>query len=513
MRRLWVLAAAALLCVGIAMLANYSKQQPASNAVESPATAAMPLPRQPTRFGINLYTPAYWSQERAFMNLAAGGAWRSIRGGWSDFDPRRIDREGTVLSLAPGEQAALALTRPPAAFREDVPIRCHYEGQGKVGGVSVVSPVSQPGRFDFVWRHDIDIAHVLIEETDPRDPIRHIDCREANADPKLLFDPAFIDFIRPFKTLRFLDWQAANPNVAGNWKQRTLPTNIIQDGQQGVAVEHLVALANQAKIDPWFVMPWKADAEYMENFARYVHDHLDPGRTAYVEIGNEIWNPGFPAAQQAIAEGMSKKLGATKDEARMRRYAEHSVEGFKIWEKVFADKPDRIVRVLSGQNEWPDLFLMAIDYGDTASHVDAVSSALYFGHEVLEKPPTNTTDLAPIFAAVDTSMDRAFGFARKFKGFADARGLRYIGYEGGQHLKYQGPDATLIARLNRDPRMGDAYRRYMTKWDKEFGDLLMLYASVAPMNSGIHFGLAEYSGQPLSEAPKRRAVLDMLSGR
>lgn len=513
MRRLWVLAATMLLCVGIALLANYSKQQPTSNAVESPATAATPLPRQPTRFGVNLYTPAYWSKERAFMNLAAAGAWRSIRGSWADFDTKRIDRNGTILSLAPGEQAALALTRPPRAYREDVPIRCRFQGKGKVGGVSVVSPVATPGQLDFTWRRDIETTHFLIEETDPTDPIRHIDCREADADPKLVFDPAFIEFIRPFKALRFLDWQATNANVAGKWAQRTLPTNVIQGGQQGVAVEYLVMLANQAKLDPWFVMPWNADADYMEKFARYVRENLDPARTIYVEIGNEMWNPGFPAARQAIDEGLRAKLSADKNEARMRRYAQHSVEGFKVWEKVFADKPDRIVRVLGGQNEWPDLFLMAIDYADTASHVDAVSSALYFGHDVLERPPVNTTDLTPIFAAVDTSMDRAFGFARKFKGFADARGLRYIGYEGGQHLKYQGPDATLIARLNRDPRMGDAYRRYMTKWDREFGDLLMLYASVAPMNSGIHFGLAEYSGQPLSEAPKQRAVLEALSGR
>lgn len=514
MRRFWVLAAAAILCVAIVAATNYRKQPPVSNGFETPALAAPAAPRprrEPTAFGINLFTAAYWSNERAFMNLAAGGVWRSIRGGWSDFDYSRLDGAGNIRSLLPGEQAALALTRPAAAYHADVPIHCRFDGKGVVGGVSVVAPKVGPNTLDFIWRHDIQTTHFRVDSMDPADPIRNIDCREAGADPKAVFAPAFVDSLRPYKAVRFMDWMQVNGNIAGNWSQRTLPGNMIQATGQGVALENMVLLANLAKVDPWFVLPWNGDASYVRNFARYVHDHLAPGRTAYIEVGNEIWNLDFPAARQALAEGMQMKLGKTDNEARMRRYAQHSIDDFRIFEQVFADDPRRIVRVLSGQNAWPDLFLLALDYKDTAQHVDAVSSALYFGQTLLAQPPTDTADLSPLFPKLLESIDSTFDSARRFKQIAAAHGLRFIGYEGGEHIVYQGPDRTLIARINRDPRMGDAYRVYLQRWDREFGDLLVLYHSTSPMSVTASFGLAEYSGQPISQTPKRKAVLDAIA--
>ncbi|WP_340315727.1 hypothetical protein [Rhizorhabdus argentea] len=511
MKRVLVPLAAVMLCIGIAIVTSYSKQQPASNAVESAATAATPLPRRATAFGINLSPLVYWTNERSFMNLVvASGTWRSTTT-WSAVDPKLVDRNGTLLALPPGEQATLALTRPAAAHRGDVTIRCRFDGTGVVDGINVVDMKTGPGQIVFLWKKEIAGTGFRVKATDPADPIRNVDCREADADPKLLFDPAFVDSLRPYKAVRFLDWQMANANAAVSWPARTLPTATIQGSPQGVAVEHLVALANLARVDPWFVMPWNADAAYMEGFAQYVHDHLDPARTAYVEIGNEIWNMGFPAGRQALAEGLQAKLGQTSDEARMRRYAEHSVEGFKIWERVYAREPRRIVRVLSGQNSWPQLFQYALDYQDTTRHVDALSTALYFGQRLLNDPLVDTSDIAPLFPKLEGSIESTFASARQFKQMADARGLRYIGYEGGQHASYAGKDRALIARLNRDPRMGDAYRLYLAGWDRGFGDLLMLFHSVSPAGSSMHFGLAEYSGQPMAETPKRKAVLDAIA--
>ena len=512
MKRILVLLAAILACVAIATVTNYSKRQPASNAVEAEASAAAPRPHRPTAFGINLAPAIYWTNERSFMNLAAGaGAWRSINNGWKTIDSGQVDRNGNLLWLQPGEQAALPLARPPASHSGDVAIHCRYAGRGQVDGVGMVAPAGGPGRIDFTWRHDISIAYVRINATDRADPVRNIDCREAGADPKLLFDPAFVDSLRPYKAVRFLDWQLTNVNVAGNWAKRTLPGAVIQSGPQGVAVEHMVTLANMAKVNPWFVMPWNADAAYMTNFARTVHDHLDPSLTAYVEIGNEIWNMQFPASRQALEEGLRAGLGKANDEARMRRYGEHATQGFKIWERVYARDPKRLVRVLSGQNAWPELLVDALDYRDTARHVDALASAPYFGQPLLAEPPADTSDIGPLFPKLNASIDPVLASARRFKQIADSRGLRYLGYEGGQHVNYAGKDATLIARLNRDPRMGDAFRLYLSRWNRDFGDLLMIFHSVSPTGTAMHFGLAEYSGQPMIETPKRKAVLDAIA--
>ncbi len=500
--------AAIMLCVLIAKV-NHPEEGNSFTAPARAATQAAPVPHRPTAFGLNLSYPAYWSNERAFMNLAAGGIWQAPHNGWKDFDPARIDQESTIRSLAPGEIAAMALVRPAAAYRSDVAITCFYDGKGVLGGIGVKDGKASPGRFDFTWPAGTK-ALIRLDMTDPADPVRHIDCREAGADRKAVFDRAFVDGLRPYKAIRYLDWQAANGNVAGNWAQRTLPTSTIQGGPQGVAVEYLVLLANQAKVDPWFVMPWNTDDESMERFATYVRDHLDPGRTAYVEIGNEIWNMSFPAARQALAEGELAKLGSNRDEARMRRYAQKVTQSFRIWERVFAGQMPRIVRILSGQNAWPELMTIALDYQDTASHLDALAMAPYFGQALLLEPPADTSDLGPLFAKLDGMVQETFVPALRAKQMADARGLRFLGYEGGQHITYSGKDATLIPRLNRDPRMADSYRKYLDAWDRQFGDMLMLLASSGAAGSNAAFGMTEYSGQPLSETPKRRAVLEAI---
>lgn len=511
--RLLVALVTAALCVTIAYMMRYSKTPDSSVGSEANAAAPIPArPHLPAAYGINVYTPAYWGNERSFMNLAAGGGWRSVvNNKWSELDPKRLSLAGFPAMIAPDEDIALGLTKPPAAHRQDVRIHCQFEGRGEVDGLDMADRQNGVNFIDFTWKPTSEVVHFVIKSTDPANPIRALDCREANADPKRVFDPLFVESVRPFKVVRFMDWQKANGNLPADWGRRTLPVAISQDSPYGVAVEHMVALANEAGVDPWFVMPWNATTDYMDRFARYVHDNVDPQRSVYVEIGNEVWNPGFPVAQQAINEGLKAGLSTDRDEARMRRYAQRSVEGFQSWEKAFADNPRRLVRVLAGQNVWPALFRHAIDYRDTARHVDAISSALYFGIDTLDDPNMPTADLGPIFAKLNISMDETFRQAGEFKKIADQKGLRYIGYEAGQHMLYEGQDPNVTKRLSRDPRMADVYRRFLGEWKRQFGDLLVLYTSVSQPYKETHFGLAEYSGQPLSETPKRRAVLEVLA--
>jgi hypothetical protein len=89
-------------------------------------------------------------------------------------------------------------------------------------------------------------------------------------------------------------------------------------------------------------------------------------------------------------------------------------------------------------------------------------------------------------------------------------GKRYIAYEAGQHIILN--DVELASQVQRDPRMYDAYRRYLSLWKSQIGDTLMMYTSVQPVVQWGGWGLLEYSGQPLSEAPKMRAVRDALKG-
>lgn len=469
--------------------------------------------RTPVEFGINLTTVAPWAHERAFMNLLAGGTWLSAgRSPWREFDPSRIDRLGTVSSLQDGEKAAITLTRPPAAYGSDVDVACTFEGRGKLEVVGGRGIEVKSGVLSFTWPRHAEVA-VVIASTDPSSPIRRLHCTESGADRAALYDPAFLQGLKPYRAVRFLDWQQVNENRRVSWATRTLPTSTLQTGSDGVAVEHMVTLANKARLNPWFVMPWQADAEYVVSFARYVRDHLDASLTAHVELGNEVWNFAFPIGTMVLEEAKARRLHRDANVARMQHYAERAAETMAIWERVFEGDRKRLVRVISGQADWPALSEHALAHRGSRAHFDAFATACYFGRELSDTVIYTGPDTKRVFSEIAPALERASQCIRNNKLLASRYGLRHVAYEAGQHFTYQGSSTDLLARLNRSPLMSDFYKRHLTDWARESGDLIMMYASVSPIRPSSAWGLVEYSGQPVSEAPKLRAVLETIDAQ
>ena len=499
------LALAAALAIRTAGIPRAKPPAPPAAKAEPPPKPAPP--RRPASFGINLNALHPWTNERAFANLTMSGSWHSTGSGWPAFDPARIGPDGTVLSLKPGEQAALPLSIPAGAHRGEVRIRCTWEGRGELAPFAAKAPSTGANSLEFTNPKDTPVS-VVLTRTDPTDPIRRIDCREPSTDRAARFDPAFLASLKPYKAVRFQGWQTVNTNTGGDWAKRTLPTAQYV-GTDGVSVEDMVALCNEAGVDPWFSMDWKADATYQASFARYVHEHLDPARTVYLEIGNEVWNWGFNNSHLAVDLGKARKLSpeGDGDASRMRAYAVHATEAFAIWTKEYGADRKRLVRILAGQAGWPDLLKLALDYQDTAAQVDAIAMAPYFGYDFFNDANRATADTAALFRDLGPKVDEAIGWIRKDKALADRYGLRLIAYEAGQHLDYRGPDKTILARLARDPRMADLYARYFAGWKREAGDLMMLFTNVDPVGPNTNWGMVEYYGQPLAETPKLRALL------
>jgi hypothetical protein len=252
-------------------------------------------------------------------------------------------------------------------------------------------------------------------------------------------------------------------------------------------------------------VPWNADDDYIRRFALYVHDHLPADRKVYVELSNEVWNSGFPVARQAMKEGMERGLSSNSGQAQLFRYAQRSVEVLKIWEKVFAADPARLVRVVSTQDVSPWTAEQVLGFGDTARHVDALATAPYFGLDLMKEGQTSNLD--EIFRRLDDRVDKAIRSAEANKAVAARYGKRYIAYEAGQHVLLP-TDVPLLEKIERDPRMYDAYKRYIRGWKAHVGDVLTMFASVSGIGGSGAWGLAEHDGQPLAETPKLRAVLE-----
>ncbi|HMI18737.1 MAG TPA: hypothetical protein VK533_04255 [Sphingomonas sp.] len=479
-------------------------------AAGSGLAAAASLPVPPTTIGINLSSPAPYRASRAFANLVLGSNWQLAAPKPPPITPDQLDKDGNLLRL-PNDIAVYRMLNQPA-FGSDATIRCTFAGRGmiKVAG-SGVRGNNTGGANDvtFHWVNNGSYGKSLIMlkiiALDQTNPIRDLDCREANMPRNIRFEPHFLDFVRQFKVIRFMDWQNTNNNAPVTWGTRHTPSSVEVRDQDGVSVEDMVDLATQTNTDAWFNMPWNADDDYVRRFAQYVHDHLPRDRHVYVEAGNEVWNAQFPASKQAKQEGVDEGLSPNPEDARLFRYAEKLTQVMDIWAKVFADRPGQLIRVANCQNG-PNRSNQVLAYKDTAKHIDALATAPYFGFDLRINPPTNTDEA---FARMNDLVDKALDSAGHAKAVAYKFGKRYIAYEAGQHIILR-KDKELPPLIQRDPRMYDAYKRYLDTWREKFGDTIMMFDSVQPIVGTGSWGLLEYLGQPVADAPKMRAVSDAL---
>lgn len=469
------------------------------------ARAAAPVP--PTQIGVNIS-----NRSRSFANLALGAVWtmRAKGGPWEEVPPEYLDANGELARLPDGTEVMrklmMADTGPRAAS-----FRCTYAGKGTItvrGAVSAVS--ARPGLVQFEFASQWDHPRALwlsVKQLDPADPIHDVDCREATMPAELRYDPTFVASLRGFKVLRFMDWQNSNANLPVSWATRHTPRSIGIRSGDGASIEDMVALAKQVGADPWFTIPWNGDAEYVARFAKLVHDTLPAGRKVYVELGNEVWNYGFRVAHQALEESDARRIAPDRNVGRTYRYAQRMTEVMEIWEKAFADDPARLVRVAATQHRSSRLADLILGYGQTARHVDALATAPYFGFELAKEGAG--ADLDATFARLGQLLDATIDKAEQHKAVARKYGKRYIAYEAGQHIVLK-DDLALAAKIQRDPRMYDLYKRYIASWRSRIGDVLALYSSTGAINRYGAWGLAERPGQPAAEAPKLRAVAEEL---
>lgn len=465
-----------------------------------------------TRLGLNLFGLAPYNRQQVFANLISQSEWFVSHGqgrAWTLMPADQLDRNGWVRFLKPGQTAPRPLVLPPAPFRP-TQVHCSFEGRGELAAGGVASVVDRQAQRLLLSLDPSGVpdegAWIELLRTDPADPIRNIDCRETMLPREARFHPEFLGFLQGFAVLRFVDWQRINDNAPARWAERTRPESSSQAGAGGASIEDMVELSNRVGADPWFLMPYRADADYIRNFARLVHQRIDPRSTVYVEFGNEVWNSIFDAARQAQEEGLALELGdGDPGRAQALRYAQKVREAMRIWTGEFADRPGRLVRVAASQHANPDHASVILGDADTIAWVDALATAPYIWID-LEGRGIADTDW--VFARMPGAIEHTMDFAARNRAIAFSHGKRFIAYEGGQHLVT--PDLALARAVQRDPRMGDAYRRYLDRWDARIRSDLTLYASTAPISEYGSWGLREYAGQPIGEAPKLAAVRDYL---
>lgn len=475
-------------------------------------------PRFPNRalIGTNLSGNTDYGSQFAFVDLVKQG--RPVQYAPKVFVPT-IDVHGYPTALEQEAYITLILNEYHPAGQYTVT----WEGSAQVTAprFDVVREVERTANRLVVEVQPRKGLYLHLSDMDPNDPIRNLRVRlPGGEEAPTRFNPQFLSFIRPFGTLRFMDWMETNNSTVSSWADRPTPAQLTfrQHGREGVPVEYMVELSNVMRADPWFCMPHLADDDYVRRFATYVRDHLDPSLRAYVELSNEVWNWNFAQSRYARQQGEAQ-LGLVQGQGPHRAwYARRSVEIFKIWEEVFGGT-DRLVRVIAGQGASPRIARLSLEYEEAWKHTDALAIAPYFGfnRELIRQVDVQAESVDQVLDLAETVIEtKVAEMVRAHKALADQYDLQLIAYEAGQHLlardernnPQSGPKTTLFIAANRHPRMAELYRKYLDTWFANGGGVIAMFSSIAEPSRWGSWGMAEYLGQPISEAHKYRAVVE-----
>jgi hypothetical protein len=243
-----------------------------------------------------------------------------------------------------------------------------------------------------------------------------------------------------------------------------------------------------------------------------------------VEYSNEVWNGLFDQAKYAENEGLRLNFSTIGGIAKYRFYSHRSVKIFKIWEDVFSSTNVKINKVLSTWTISPSATREILSFQNASLHATFVGVGPYFDCNGITGPAkAGYTALMSADAILDECMS-AWSYImdplERVKNVSKSFGLDLITYEAGQSLVEtavmewnNGETAGLTALLvatNRHPRMYDAYKTYIdilidrnvVSKDRP----LMHFVSTAYPSKYGSWGAIEYTGQPLSETPKYRAL-------
>jgi hypothetical protein len=442
-------------------------------------------------------------------------------GGW-------LDEHGWLRAMPP------ALSAVSALFLTDLPEDAthaagryvlRHEGQGRLiveGRVSNVQ--ASEGQIMFDYTPGQGMVSATIQQTDPANPIRNITVvrqdRVALHKAGAIFNPDWTTRIRGARLIRFMDWMNTNNSTLSALSDRPKPEDYTW-GHKGVPIEVIVALANDLQTDPWITLPHLATDDFARLYYETLRDRLAPGLRAHVEYSNEIWNWQF--TQAVWAEDQAKARWG-RDYAWVQHAATRAAELADLGAQVFADEPERLVRVISAQTGWKGLEAdiltapLAVAEGATEPvwSFDAWAITGYFaailggdekaelvrgwiadsrdiaeaegrakglaGHALDLHIRRHRFDHAVTLAAEELRDGRHSGNPEDtLQGLltdlfpyhariADQYGLKLMMYEGGTHVVpmgvQQGDDdmSDFFIHLNYTPEMGDLYRDLLAGW-------------------------------------------------
>jgi hypothetical protein len=354
------------------------------------------------------------------------------------------------------------------------------------------------------------------------------------------WNPRFLQDIAIYKSLRFMDWDNTNNSTRARWTERNRKEN---PRQNPVAYEWMIDLCNRMNADMWATVPHltinhtMADepsdyglrlcllvrtgvdleqvaltpllarlsamtaAELIEAGGVKTCEPLKPELKLYLEYSNETWNGAFKQSHYCCDEGQALGLDKNRWTAGFRFHAWAAIRLFRAADLVFGTDSPRVVKVLATQssNAWiagqHQQVMKDVKLNPWGTKANAIATAPYFGHKV-------SGDAAEAAEQLRAAIRKSAEESARHRKIADDTGLKLIAYEGGQHVLRKAQD------INRNPVMFDLYQEYLREMSKYF-EHFSHYCHVGRWGDGGAWGAMEFTGQPLAEAHKYRALAEL----
>ena len=528
-----------------------SKSKQKSSDIEQPRVSKL----DKSYLGINTADVREDTSSVQFLNLFKSAIPFAETVPWGSTKDIEYDKNGWPTDLKDGKAGTKFLNRLPKGTIEDGFYTVLYDGEGEIFyGNDARLVVHRPNK-DIIeitaGKDDLLNASLFIMKTSKDNYIRNLrilpeggicdgkpyirvksaeDCSPTSKylafeenEQSILFNPDYLNFMKDFQVVRFMNMSGMTRNPIENWDDRNKLEKATWGGRaglysRGAPVEIMVALANQIKADPWFSMPYKANDNYAQKFAEYVKANLDPNLKAYIEYSNEVWNPIFIHHDYAIQKGLEAKLDSSKSPAGYKWYSRRSVEVFKIWENVFGGD-EQLVRIMGGWSSNHNMSSQVLAFEDAYKHTDALAIAPYVSaHPKVLRKAQNVDDVFK--AMMDKSskwgMTTTVSYIKKQQSVASSFGVDLIAYEGGQHLvdwdtrKVDEHPNPLLYAANRDPRMGIVYDELLREWKRAGGKLFAAFSAPRIYSWYGSWGVKEHIRQARSDAPKYDSLMRYL---
>jgi Ca2+-binding RTX toxin-like protein len=422
---------------------------------------------------------------------------------------------------------------------------------------TIVSQTAGKVVFDYTGGDTKPNVYLNFSGLDPAHPVSDVHLVRADQQNLFqageIFNPDFIAKVSQWGVVRFMDWGSTNTSGAVDWTTRTTLDDQSWTSyahNDGVPLEAMVKLANEAHVDMWYNVPTKADDTFVTNALTYIRDHLDPGLKVHVEWSNEVWNSGFAA--NAYAQGQANALwgnGTTVANGANIYYGYRSAQVANIAHQVFTGThAGQLVDVLSGQAAKSGLvtyMLQGIDkagLGSAASLFHDYAVAPYFGSE-LSNAGLHSADRTTVLGWANSGaagLDAAFHelqyggslnydvslaavdkWLTSSAAAAKSAGLNLVTYEAGAALytsTYSSADRATVehffGKLMNDPRMGDLYAKLVSDFKAAGGTDFLAFNDISGNSTSGYYGVLDSvydSHSPRYDALIAAAKADMTS--